>query len=156
MPVERRLVSLLFLAISLFSPLLLADARNTETPIILEGGQIITAEEAKQLQSAGKAFFADCRSVFNYGKGHIPSAKPVNYQHAYKKTPSGAEASLKKMDVSKLPDTKDSVIVFYSHGTTGWKSYKAAQAAIEAGYSHILWLRGGLQEWGATGYSLEY
>jgi len=157
MPVDRNLISLFTLLISLCSPLLsFADARNAETPTSLDGGKIVTAAEARQLQEEGKAFFADCRSVFNYGKGHIPGAKPVNYQHVYKKEASAAKPSLKKMDVSKLPVAKDTVIVFYSHGTTGWKSYKAAKAAIEAGYSQILWLRGGLQSWVKAEYPIEY
>ena len=150
-------VCLLILAVSLYLPLpSLADARNTETPMVLEGGQIISVTEAKQLQQENKAFFVDCRSAFNYGKGHIPTAKLISYQHTYKKSASGVEASLNKIDAFKLPEAKDTVIVFYSHGSTGWKSYKAARAAIKAGYKHVLWLRGGLKEWVDAGHPIEY
>ena len=152
-----RIICLLILVISLSNPLpVLADARNTETPIVLEGGRIITAKEAQQLQQGNKSFFADCRSAFNYGKGHIPTAKLVNYMHDYKKSVSDTDVSLKKLDAIKLPEEKNVIIVFYSHGSTGWKSYKAAKAAIQAGYSHVLWFRGGLNEWTEAGYPIEY
>lgn len=152
-----RFVYLLILAISLYSPLpVLADARNTETPVVLEGGRIITAVEAKQLQQENKAFFADCRSAFNYGKGHIPTAKLVNYKHTYKKSLSDTDITLKKLDKLKLPEAKDTTIVFYSHGSTGWKSYKAAKAAIKEGYSSVLWFRGGLQQWTDANYPIDY
>ena len=152
-----RLVSLYVLALFLYSPLpSMADARNTETPTVLSGGKIITAAEAKQLLDKEKVFLADCRSAFNYGKGHIPTAKHISYQHTYKKSASGTKPTLKNTDISKLPSEKDAAIIFYSHGSTGWKSYKAARAAIEAGYSRVLWLRGGLNEWIKTGYSVKY
>jgi len=134
----------------------MADARNTETPIVLNGGKIITAAEAKRLINKEKAFLVDCRSAFNYGKGHIPTAQLISYQHIYKKSASGSKPTFKKIDTSKLPDAKNTTIIFYSHGSTGWKSYKAATVAIEAGYSHVLWLRGGLKEWFDAGYVVEY
>ena len=152
-----KLIGLFVISVSLYLPLsVLADARNTETPLTLDGGRIIAAEEAMQLQNEKKAFFADCRSAFNYGKGHIPIAQLVNYNHTYKSSTSKSDVSLKKLDAHKLPKSKNAVIVFYSHGSTGWKSYKAAKAAIEEGYKHVLWFRGGLQEWTDAGYSLEY
>lgn len=134
----------------------MADARNTETPTVLDGGKIISATEAKHLLDKENFFLADCRSAFNFGKGHIPTAKLISYQHIYKKQTSGSKPTLKNIDISKLPDAKDSIIIFYSHGSTGWKSYKAASAAIEAGYSRVFWLRGGLKEWNDAGYVVEY
>ena len=152
-----RFFPLYVLVLFLSSPLpSMADARNTETPLVLDGGTIISATEAKRLLDKKKAFLTDCRSAFNYGKGHIPGAKQISYQHTYKKSASGTKPTLKNIDISKLPDTKDTIIIFYSHGSTGWKSYKAASAAIDAGYSHVLWLRGGLKEWTEAGYSVEY
>ena len=149
-------VCLLTLTIFLFSPLpALADARNTETPVVLEGGRIITVAEARQLQQENRAFFADCRSAFNYGKGRIPTARLVSYNHNYTKLASDKDISLKKLDPLQLPEEKNTIIVFYSHGSTGWKSYKAAKAAIKAGYSHILWFRGGLQQWTDAGHPIE-
>ena len=133
----------------------MSDARNSATPNTLEGGMIINAIEAKQLQKENKAFFADCRSAFNFGKGHIPGAKLISYNFSYTKAASDSTSKLKNLDAVKLPESKEALIVFYSHGITGWKSYKAAKSAIEAGYKRVLWLRGGLQEWVDANYSIE-
>ena len=149
-------IFLLIFSILLYSPMAsMSDARNSETPNTLEGGMIINATEAKRLQKENKAFFADCRSAFNFGKGHIPGAKLISYQYTYTKSASNSTSTLKKLDTIKLPESKEATIVFYSHGITGWKSYKAAQSAIEAGYKRVLWLRGGLQEWADANYSIE-
>jgi len=51
------------------------------------------------------------------------------------------------LDTSFLPSDRGERIVFYSHGTTGWKSYHAAKQAVEAGYQNVLWMRGGYAEW---------
>lgn len=151
----KTVLKLIFFLLSL-PTLSIADARNTETPSFLNGGKIISASEAKQLMDKEKVFLVDCRSAFNYGKKHIPKAKLISYQHTYKKTASGNKPSLKNIDISRLPASKDTLIIFYSHGVTGWKSYKAASAAIKAGYSNVHWLRGGLKEWTDAKYATEY
>lgn len=108
-----RPVFLYVFVIFLYSPPpSMADARNTETPTVLDGGKIISATEAKHLLDKENFFLADCRSAFNFGKGHIPTAKLISYQHIYKKQTSGSKPTLKNIDISKLPDAKDSIIIF--------------------------------------------
>ena len=38
-------------------------------------------------------------------------------------------------------------VVFYCNADACWKDYKAAVAAINAGYGRVLWMRGGMPEW---------
>jgi rhodanese-related sulfurtransferase len=42
---------------------------------------------------------------------------------------------------------KDVVVVFYSDNMENWQSYNAALRAINAGYTKVLWYRGGLEAW---------
>src|SRR3546814_2200009 len=46
-------------------------------------------------------------------------------------------------------DLRSSAMVFYSHGSTGWKSYHAAKQAAAAGYKNVMWMRGGYADWAA-------
>ena len=95
------------------------------------------------------------RSPVNYGKGHIPTAKPLPYRENSAKA-IDFQFENDFFDFSKLPEDKKETIVFYSHGTTGWKSYKAAVVTIGSGYRGVRWLRGGLQSWEKAGFPLAY
>ena len=150
--------------ISLFSWMVLcvgitlntANAAEKPTPTELPGGYIITAEEVAVLLEQRGIYLADCRSAFNYGKGHLPGARSLEYQLNYHKDGTGAESAEKRIDINSLPENKKAILIFYSHGPTGWKSYRAARAAIEAGYSQVHWFRGGIEAWKSAGHSLEY
>ncbi len=126
-----------------------------ETPLKLEGGFIVSAEEAQVLIDQGDIYLADCRSPFNYGKGHLPGAHSLEYQLNYHLDDLTAASGEKRINFSTLPENKKTILIFYSHGTTGWKSYRAAKAAIAGGYTQVHWLRGGIQAWQAAGYELE-
>jgi rhodanese-related sulfurtransferase len=140
------IAALLFLAAPVFA------ADQTLTPDTLPGGKVISVDEAKSM--VGKNTFFDMRTAMSFGKGHLPGARALPYKQASDKTP-GFDASQDKFDLSELPSDKAAAIVFYSDGPAGWKSYKAAVSAIRAGYSNVMWFRGGTSEWEANGYVLE-
>ena len=152
--VLKKMVSGFFLA-ALVSLATLAGGVHAEdkvmTPTTLAGGKIISAEEAKALLDRKKAIFFDMRSPINFGKGHIPGAIPLPYQQKSEKS-INFDPSLDQFDYSRLPKDKKAVIVFYSDGPAGWKSYKAAVLSIKQGYRNILWFRGGFTDWPEKGY----
>jgi rhodanese-related sulfurtransferase len=111
-----------------------------------EGGRVITIEEAKAWFDSGKALFVDVRNPLNYGKGHIPSAIAAPFSK------SGEDDELRREFLTKLPRDKGAPIVVYSHGNTGWKSYRAAGEAVKAGYSNIMWMREGFKVWTLKGF----
>ncbi|MDO8705351.1 MAG: rhodanese-like domain-containing protein [Sulfuricaulis sp.] len=82
------------------------------------------------------------------GAQNIPykekSAKSVDYN-----------AKVDSFDVARLPADKSKAVIFYCNAGECWKSYKAAKAAIKAGYTNAHWLRGGIPEWKAKGYPVE-
>src|SRR3972149_2344656 len=119
-------------------------------PEALPGGRIISVDEAKAINDASGAFFIDVRNPINYGRGHLPPATSLPYEG------SAASPGDKAGFIRGLPKAKDTPLVIYSHGPTGWKSYRAAQTAIEAGYKKVYWLRDGFGAWEASGYPVKY
>ena len=132
----------------------IAVAGDTETPNTLMGGQIISVNEAKRLLDSGDVIFIDTRNIFNYGKGHLPGALQLSYSQKSRLSVDFNQ-KLDSFDISKLPSNKQQKLVIYSHGSTGWKSYKAAVLTIAAGYSHVFWFRSGYQSWQEAGYNIE-
>lgn len=131
----------------LFAPSVYAGD-DPETPTTLSGGKILSVSDVSAL--AGKAAFFDMRKAISYGKGHLPGAQPLPYNQKSDKTES-FDASMDSFDMSQLPTDKSAAIVFYSDGPTGWKSYKASVIAIRAGYTNVMWFRGGTDEWKKKG-----
>jgi rhodanese-related sulfurtransferase len=123
------------------------------TPLRLEGGRVVSVEDAKAM--IGTTQFIDTRSALNYGRGHIAGAVLVSY-HMKSERKEGADLSMDTLEIAKLPADKGAPLVFYSHGATGWKSYKAAVAALQAGYKHVLWMRDGMEAWEGKGYPTEH
>ena len=131
-----KLICLFVLALSFPS-----FAGEMSAPEGLEGGRVVTVEEAKAYFSSGKALFVDVRNPLNYGKGHIPTAIAAPFAGS-----NGGGLSSHDF-LRKLPNGKDAPIIFYSHGETGWKSYDAASEAIRAGYANVMWMREGFKSW---------
>lgn len=136
---------LYFLVLILASP---AFADETPVPTAVEGGRVITVEEAKAYFVSGKALFVDVRNPLNYGKGHISSAIAAPFEK------NEADEKQRRAFLAKLPRDKRAPIVLYSHGNTGWKSYHAAAEAIKAGYSNIMWMREGFKDWQSNNFSV--
>jgi rhodanese-related sulfurtransferase len=127
-------------------------ADKPDTPATAKGFEIITPEQAQGL--IGKAAFFDMRSAINFGKGHIKGARAMPYGEKSDFTPS-FDASKDKFDLTRLPADKNAVIVFYSDGPKGWKSYKAAVLAAKAGYKNVKWMRAGSAGWKERGLPFE-
>jgi rhodanese-related sulfurtransferase len=128
-------------------------ARGVPTPSSIAGGRIITAEEALDMHK-GKALFVDVRNPINFGRGHIPDA--VSYPYKGKSgNRQDFDALSDKFDVTRLPIGNNTRVVFYSHGVTGWKSYKAAVTTIKSGQGEVFWFREGYSGWEDRGYSIE-
>ena len=129
-------------------------ASGVPTPTSLDGGQIVSADEAHRLLAESAAEFVDVREANTYRRGHVPGAHPVGYSGRSSNGPD-FEASLDRFDLSALPPDRDAAVIFYSHADTSWKSYKAAVTAIRAGYRNVFWMRPGLVGWMERGYPIE-
>lgn len=143
-------------SVTVVSALLLTtvSAQAQETPTKLNGGKVVTVDEAKKALDGGSSMFVDTRAVLNFGKGHVPGAIAVAYKEKSEKV-EAFDAAQDSFELAKLPADKAKGIVFYSDGPTGWKSYKAAVLAIKAGHKNVMYMRGGFSEWTAKGLPSE-
>jgi len=147
-------VKAVVISIACFSLSAFAVESKPDTPKTLEGVKVISAVEAKALYDKKGATFFDMRSAINFGKGHIPGATAVPYKEM-SEFKVGFDSSKDTFDLKKLPADKNKVIVFYSDGPSGWKSYKAAFMARKAGYKNVMWLREGSKVWEANKFPME-
>lgn len=131
-----------------------AFADKPETPATLDGGKVISVEEAKKLLDGKSALFVDTRSVVNFGKGRIPGALTAAYKEKSEPVAS-FNAAEDAFELEKLPKDKSAPVVFYSDGPTGWKSYKAAVLSVKAGHKNVMYLRGGMNDWTAKNLPIE-
>jgi rhodanese-related sulfurtransferase len=117
-----------------------------DTPLTLAGVTVVGAAQAKALIDAGQIKVLDLRKKASFADGHLPSA--ASAAAAY------VEAD-KRLDAGGLGVDRAAPLLLYSHGPDGWKSYWAAKSAVEAGFTAVYWMRGGVAEWDAKGLPLE-
>lgn len=147
------LVTLLAAGVFSLSPALAADDKP-DTPATLKGGKAISVDEAKGLLDKKGAAFFDTRAVINFGKGHIPGAAIVAYKEK-SDFKADFDVSQDSFELAKLPADKAAKIVIYSDGPKGWKSYKAAVLAINAGHKNVMWMRDGFTGWSDKKFPVE-
>ncbi|NIA70212.1 rhodanese-like domain-containing protein [Pelagibius litoralis] len=136
----RWLISAVVLCLGLAGPAGAAE----ETPLNLEGVTIVSAQELKPMLEQG-IFIYDLRKKASFVDGHVPGAQSAAAYYDAQET---------TLDTSFLGPNKSDSVLFYSHGTTGWKSYWAAKRAVEAGYTNVMWMRGGFSEWASSEFPI--
>lgn len=124
-------------------------ALAAETPAALAGVKNVSAEEVKKLLDAGVPVI-DTRVAAEYAEKTIKGAESVPYKEKSAKE-QGFDASQDQFDLSKLPADKGAPLVLFCNSGECWKSYKASVVASKAGYTQVLWFRGGFPEWSAKG-----
>jgi rhodanese-related sulfurtransferase len=143
----------MFITSILAAFLLLGNAAFADTPDNLKGATLVDAAKAKSLSDSGVTVI-DSRVANEYVESRIKGAISVPYKEKSAKS-ADFDASQDSFDLSKLPANKDTSILTYCNGAECWKSYKAATAAIKAGYKTVYWFRLGIPEWKAKGYPTE-
>jgi rhodanese-related sulfurtransferase len=124
-------------------------ALAADTPTTLAGIKVVNAAEAKKMADSGTPLI-DTRVAAENAEKTIKGAKSVPYKEKSAKA-ANFDASQDQFDLSKLPGDKAAAVVFFCNGPECWKSYKASVVAQKAGYSKVIWLRGGMPEWTAAG-----
>ena len=141
---------LLSLSLALLAPL---TARAVEeTPQSIPGGTMVSTAQAKEQFDKG-AVFVDSRVAAEFAEQRIKGAVNVVFREKFPRE-SKLDAE-DRFDLAKLPADKAKPLVFYCNGSPCWKGYKAAAAAIGAGYSKVFWYRDGLPAWKAAGHPVE-
>ncbi|MSQ20181.1 MAG: hypothetical protein EXR39_11670 [Betaproteobacteria bacterium] len=123
------------------------------TPTLLPGAKVVQAEEVAALMLKN-AVFLDVRTTEEYTRSRVKGARLLSYKEVSKKEvdfdPSKDEFRLTETIVDR-----NSPFIFACNGAECWKSYKAAKAAIGAGYKNVHWFRGGFPEWRSKNMPLE-
>ena len=114
-----------------------------DTPPTLPGAKNVTAEEVKGL--VGKAAILDVRKKASFLEGHLPTGQSI--KHAQDK-------ATKAFDPSAFGADKGAAIIIHGHGPDGWSAVDAVKSAVGAGYTNVLWFRGGIREWTEKGNAL--
>lgn len=115
------------------------------TPRLLEGTELVSARQARDLAVRGVALF-DGRTEEEFRSGRPAGARWLPYVERSNKE-TDYDASKDEFDFGKLPADKNQEIIFSCGGPECWKSYKSARQAMQAGYKRIYWFRGGIKEW---------
>ncbi len=120
-------------------------ASAADTPAELAGTKLVSAEEVVKAKSAG-APVIDTRVAAEYAEGHIAGALSIPYREKSAKTVN-FDAGQDEFNLAKMPSDKAAPVVIYCNGPECWKSFKASTVALKAGYTNILWYRGGFPDW---------
>jgi PQQ-dependent catabolism-associated CXXCW motif protein len=126
-----------------------AGAMHGPTPASLPGGQVITTKGLAALVQGRQAPFV----LFDVlGQSE---ALPTAVAAAWLGQPGSFSDSVQQQAVRFFAQAtqgrKDVALVFYCLSRECWLSYNAALRAVNAGYTNVLWYRGGLEAWKTAG-----
>jgi rhodanese-related sulfurtransferase len=143
---RRHLITHTLAALLMTSSGLALALDKPDTPLTLKGGTVVELPALRALIASGKAVLVDTRSPLNYGKGHVPGALSIGYKEISAFS-ENFDPRVDSFDMQRLPQDKDTPLVFYSDGPSGWKSYKAAVMAVAQGYRRVHYFRAGWPAW---------
>lgn len=119
------------------------------TPRALPGATVVDAKKVAELLQAG-ATYVDTRTEPEFKAGHVPGAILVPYVEKSAKE-ADFDPRQDKFDLARAIADKDAALVFACNGPECWKSFKASDVAVKAGYRKVYWFRGGFPEWRSSG-----
>lgn len=123
------------------------------TPRTLPGANVVDAKAVAQLLQAGGTY-VDTRTDAEFKAGHVPGARLVPYVEKSAKE-ADFDATQDQFDLARLGPDRDADLIFACNGPECWKSFKATQAAMKAGYRRVHWFRGGFPEWRTSGMKFD-
>ena len=112
--------------------------------IVIEGIEIGTVDEARQLFDSGEYVFVDARSPEDYEAGHIPGAVSL---------PVGQSEDRVAAFLERYPP--EASIITYCSGRTFQDSHHLAEFLLEFGYDNVTVFIDGFPGWEAEGHPIE-
>jgi PQQ-dependent catabolism-associated CXXCW motif protein len=127
---------------------------GSPTPMTIPGGHVITTAEVQQAIGSNILFF----DVWNSGSPHpsIPGAVPIPGAGNSGTFTDATQQQLWQFLAQATHQQPQQPIVFFCTGSRCWESYNAALRAINMGFQMVLWYRGGLSAWQASGGQVVY
>jgi rhodanese-related sulfurtransferase len=120
------------------------------TPASITGASSISTKElATQLVSPTPPVLID---VLALGSETLPTAEGIAFGGVHLDEPAKEQEFNGRFLalLALLAPDKSRPLVFFCLDRESWRSANAAQRALEAGYTRVLWYRGGLQSWKAA------
>lgn len=124
-------------------------AMHGPTPSTIPGGQVVTTKGLIGLVQGQQAPYI----LFDVlGQPEtLPNAVPAAWMSQPDTFTDTVQQQAAQMLAQRTQGRKDVALVFYCLSRECWMSYNAALRAINAGYTNVLWYRGGIEAWKMTG-----
>lgn len=138
---KKSLSRFMFLVAALFAANIAFAGDHPEVPEFIDGTKRVSAEDLIQLvQSSKELVLVDARKKSDVEKGYIEGSISL------------PNTDTNPDSLAKIAPNKNVPVVFYCNGIHCGRSVDSAKVALAAGYKHIYWFRGGMEEWQAKGY----
>ena len=126
-----------------------AGAMHGPTPASIPGGQVVTTKGLIGLVQGQQAPYL----LFDVlGQPEtLPNAVPAVWLSQPGAYNDAVQQQAVQMLAQRTQGRKDVALVFYCLSRECWMSYNAALRAINAGYTNVLWYRGGIEAWKMAG-----
>jgi rhodanese-related sulfurtransferase len=105
-------------------------------PVLMRRGRGLSAPDATQLINRRNAVVIDLRSAAEYGSGHLPQSRHLEFSELQAK-------------VGQVARNKNTPVLLVCQ--TGQRSPKAQNVLQEAGYAEVFTLQGGVNAWQQAG-----
>jgi rhodanese-related sulfurtransferase len=113
--------------------------------------QSVTAQEMKERQDRGEVdLVIDVRDAREFEEGHLPGA--VNISRGLLEIRAAADSPGADPAIAANQDAR---IVTYCTKAPGARALLAAGTLAELGYTNVVVLRGGLNEWAEQGFAVD-
>jgi PQQ-dependent catabolism-associated CXXCW motif protein len=119
------------------------------TPNSIPGGQVVTTKGLVELVQKHPVPFVLIDALG--GAEMLPEAVPAAWASKPGSFSDQTQQQLVQLLQQQTKGNKGEVLVFYCLSRECWMSYNAALRAINAGYTNVLWYRGGIQAWKQAG-----
>ena len=118
---------------------------HAPTPASIPGGQVITTAGVLDLQ---RRQIPHVLIDVLGGPDMLPNAIPGAWMSQPGTFTDQVQTRATAMLMQATQGRKDTPLVFYCLSPHCWMSYNAALRAINAGFTNVLWYRGGVEAWG--------
>ena len=118
------------------------------TPMQVPGGKTVTTAELRELMTAEpRPVLVDALGSAQMIESAEGMGNGIGEQRMFGKDRDGFPKALERL----TGGDKGRALVFYCRSSSCWHSYNASLYAIEAGYTNVMWYRGGIDAWRAAG-----
>ena len=126
-----------------------AGAMHGPTPASIPGRQVVTTKGLIGLVQGQQVPYI-LFDVLGQPEA-LPNAVPAAWLSQPGSFNDAAQQQAVQMLAQRTQGRKDVALVFYCLSRECWMSYNAALRAINAGYTNVLWYRGGIEAWKMAG-----